>query len=268
MLITLYGPDSYRRLSKLKEIVDAYNSKEGNLSRERFDLREKDSLDKLKGFLGSQSIFSPKKLAILDEPFESTHTKELKELLKEQVESSDTTVLINTTKKQSAPFKFLEEKPNKFEEFASLKSTELTKFIKKEAEKAGLSLSTSEISNIATAAGGADTWRIVTELEQMVLTKRAQTASKGQETQPDYFPSINALKRGRSVGDRLSGLEKLLSARRDDPAKVFNMLAFQLGSAKEAQMYADYDVAIKAGKLEYEEVLLAIALGLEFNPLD
>src|SRR3989344_2777896 len=145
MLITLYGADSYRRLRKLREIVDAYTSKQGNLSRERFSLIEKEDLENLKGFLSGQSMFSTKKLVILDEPFEFEDTKALKIILKEYVDSVDTTILINTTKKHPSPFKFIEEKPNKFEEFALLKGKDLRDFIKKEAEKLNISLSAEEI---------------------------------------------------------------------------------------------------------------------------
>ena len=120
MLVTLYGADSYRRLRKLRDIVDAYISKQGNLSRERFSLVEKEDLDILRGFLSGQSMFSTKKLVILDEPFEFEDTKALKIILKEYVDSIDTTILINTTKKHPALFKFIEEKPSKIEEIVLL----------------------------------------------------------------------------------------------------------------------------------------------------
>ena len=38
------------------------------------------------------------------------------------------------------------------------------------------------------------------------------------------------------------------------------MLAYRLRSQKEADILADYDVAVKSGKLEYEEVLLDFVL--------
>ena|SRR3989344_3748032 len=266
MLITLYGADSYRRLRKLKEIVDAYTLKQGNFSRERFPLVEKSDLEGLRGFLSNQSMFNSKKLVILDEPFEFEDLKALKELLKKYAESTDTTILISTIKKHPATFKFIEEKPNRFEEFAPLKGKELTNFIKREADKLNVSLNTEELSSAADFLG-ADTWKIVTELEQIALRRTKKIDTRQFISQPEYFPSLNALKRGTSVEERLVALEKLIGGRGDDPARIFNGLAYQLKNAEEAQMYADYDVAIKAGKLEYEEVLFAIALGMEFNPL-
>ena len=266
MLITLYGADSYRRLRKLREIVDAYTSKQGNLSRERLSLVEKEDLDNLKGFLSGQSMFSTKKLVILDEPFEFEDTKALKVILKEYVDSTDTTILINTTKKHPAPFKFIEEKPSKFEEFALLKEKDLIDFIQKKAERLSIALDAEEIPSIVGSLG-ADTWKIVTELEQIALKRAKKLDAKQFVSQPEYFPSLNTLKGGSSVGERLVALERLIGERGDDPARIFNGLAYQLKNAEEAQMYADYDIAVKAGKLEYEEVLLAIALGLRFNPL-
>lgn len=267
MLVTLYGADSYRRLRKLKEIVNTYTSKQGSFSRERFPLIEKADLDNLKRFLSGQSMFSTKKLVILDEPFEFEDTKSLKEILKDYKDDQDTTILINTTKKHPAPFKFIEEKPNRFEDFSLLKGRDLTNFIQKEADRWNISLNTKEIVSIVDSIGS-DTWKIATELEQIALKKSKRLDVKDFITQAEYFPNLNALKRSNSVADRLIALEKLVGERGDDPGRVFNSLAYQLKNAEEAQVYADYDVAVKAGKLEYEEVLFAIALGLEFNPLD
>ena len=267
MLITLYGADSYRRLRKLKEIVDAYTSRQGSFSKERFPLIEKEDLGNLKRFLSGQSMFSAKKLVILDEPFEFEDTKALKELLKKYKDMDDTTILINTTKKHPAAFKFIEEKPNRFEDFPPLKGRDLTNFIQKETDRWGVSLDGKEITSIIDSLGS-DTWKIATELEQIGLKSKKKLDTKNFAAQAEYFPNLNILKRSVSVGERLIALEKLIGERGDDPARVFNGIAYQLKNAEEAQMYADYDVAVKAGKLEYEEVLSAIALGLRFNPLD
>ncbi|MCR4260985.1 MAG: hypothetical protein NUV96_01450, partial [Candidatus Colwellbacteria bacterium] len=219
MLITLYGADSYRRLRKLKEIVDTYTLKQGNFSKERFPLVEKEDLDKLRGFLSGQSMFSSKKLVILDEPFEFEDAKALKELLKEHNDSKETTILISTTKKHPATFKFIEEEPNKFEEFALLKGRDLNSFIKKEADRWGVPLEAREISSIADSLGS-DTWKIATELEQIALKAGKKVDAERFTLQAEYFPSLNILKRGGSVGERLVALEKLIGDRGDDPGRV------------------------------------------------
>jgi DNA polymerase III delta subunit len=267
MLVTLYGPDSYRRLQKLKTLVDLFIGKRGNSSYERIRLEDDNGLALLKNFLSSASMFSPKKLVVLDEPFEFATGKEFKVLIKKYEESQDTTIVINTTKKYPATFKFLSEEPSRLEEFPTLKGDKLMSFISKEAKSIDLDLNREDLNLIAESLGG-DTWRIVTELEQLALNKnKNRFGGRDFDTEVDYFPALNALRRGSVVQERLIALEKLMSIRKDDPGRIFNGLAFKPSSADEVDMYANYDVAVKAGKLDYEEVLLSIALGLEFDPL-
>lgn len=264
MLITLYGPDSYRRLKKLSVITDRYLSKVDQLSYKRFSIDKDSGLEELDAFVSSQSIFSPKKLAVLDEPFEDVDNKDLKTLLKRFEDSQDTTIVINTTKKYPAPFKFLGEEPNKLEEFQTLKEAKLEAFIRSEAKNMGIDIESSDMKLLASSFGG-DTWRIITELEQLALKKK--TALQDIEPEISYFANLNTLKAG-AVKDRIVALERILSGRRDDPGRIFNGLAYRLKDKQEANMYADYDVAVKGGKLEYEEVLLAIALDFQFDPLE
>lgn len=267
MLVTLYGPDSYRRLQKLQTLTDLFIEKRGSHGHERIKLDEDSDLEKASNFLASVSMFSPKKLLILDEPFENVKGKDLKALVKDHEESSDVTIILNTTKKYPATFKFLSEDPNKLEEFPKLQGAKLKAFITNKAKELGVSLESKEIDLIAESLG-ADTWRIVTELERLAFAKpRDKFSGKDFDAETAYFPALNTLKRGFTEKERLIALEKLISIRRDDPGRVFNGLAFKPGNEKEADMYASYDVAVKSGKLDYEEVLLSIALGLEFDPL-
>ena len=265
MLVTLFGADSYSRLNRLNELTKAYLKKHGNLAHERFSLSEDDdSFDRFREFTASQSIFNTKKLVILDEPFAYSKTKELKEILKRYVDSQDQVVIINSTKKYPTPYKFLTEKPSKAEEFSPPEGKELTDFIKTEAEIRGLKLSDRQVNAIAGVLGK-DTWRISTELDQFALSMKVPA----EIYQPEivYFSVLNQLKYGSSPRERLPALEKMLTVRRDDAGRVFNSLAFRLTSEDEARMYADYDLAVKSGRLEYEEALFAVALGLRFNPL-
>lgn len=264
MLVTLFGADSYNRLARLNELTAAYLKKHGNLAHERFSLSEEDGFDSFREFMGSQSIFDTKKLVILDEPFEYSKTKELKETLKRYIDSKDQIIIINSTKKYPPPYKFLTESPSKVEEFKAPEGKDLVSFIRSEAKNRGIELSAGQIEAIANTFGK-DTWRISTELDQFELLKSVSTDSYQPEIA--YFGVLNQLKGGYSPKDRLPALEKILTVRRDDAARVFNSLAYRLRSADEAKMYADYDLAVKAGRLEYEEVLLAVALGLRFNPL-
>jgi hypothetical protein len=64
--------------------------------------------------------------------------------------------------------------------------------------------------------------------------------------------------RGKEVSGRLRALETLL-AQSDPAAKIFNILASQW--KEKTLQIADYDFAVKSGKLEYEEAVLDLVLG-------
>ena len=63
----------------------------------------------------------------------------------------------------------------------------------------------------------------------------------------------------RTVGRRLFWLEDLIMTK-EEPAYLFNLLAYQ-AQGKDLGRFAEYDVSIKSGGLEYEEALLAFVLG-------
>lgn len=257
MLITLYGPDSYRRLRKLNEILDTYREKYTGFSHERFNLAEEETLDRLKNFVSTRSMFDSVRLVILDNILDHPSKKELKELLKANTETKDITIIINLDKNPPATHKFLLEKGATSQEFSKLKGEKMVAFIKQTADRYKLKLDAQTIRLLADTFGG-DTWGLVTEVEQMSHSTNYTT-----EVQPstDYFGLVNSIKHGDNLKKRLVALEIILSDRKDEPARVFNTLAYRPSSESEANRYADYDVKIKSGKLEYEEVLLELALG-------
>ena len=270
MIILLYGPDSYRRLKKLSEIVEAYRSKYTGFSHERFDLGEEDSFPKFLDFSTSRSMFDPVKLLVLDNILASDAPNELKEILKTYREIKDTTIVINLDNKPPVKLQFLLEKPVQVQEFPAPKEENLAGFIKKTAGAHGLKLDEETVAYLADSFGS-DTWALATEIERLALSSNGGAASAKEiiEKKPtkDYYPLINAVKWGRSRKERLVALERILSERRDEPARVFNTLAYRLKDEKEAKLFADYDVAVKSGKLEYEEILLDLALGPDYFEL-
>ena len=59
---------------------------------------------------------------------------------------------------------------------------------------------------------------------------------------------------------RLVDLE-ILFGHQEEPVKIFNILATSyLNTVFSLQKLADYDAAIKSGKLDYEEALVDLAL--------
>jgi hypothetical protein len=63
--------------------------------------------------------------------------------------------------------------------------------------------------------------------------------------------------RSSDMRNRLSALEMLL-ATGDPPPKIFNILAAQW--REKTREMAEYDFAVKSGKLEYDDALLALVL--------
>ncbi|MDD5710562.1 MAG: hypothetical protein PHV43_00455 [Candidatus Colwellbacteria bacterium] len=265
VITTLYGEDSYRRLKKLNELISFFVQKRGACSHERLSLEKEEDFQRLESFVSTPPMFGPKKLLILDNPFQYADTKKLKSILRSRANTDDINVIINTEKKFASAFKFLTELPNIFYEFGKLQGKELDKFIRGQASELSLELTQPSITKIKDFLGS-DTWRIATELERLSLTKG--TNIEGGKTAVNYFFNINEIKKGGTVGQRVVALEELLSGGRYDAERLFNGLAFRLNSETEAEMYADYNTAVRAGRLDYEEVLVAVSLGLKFNPLN
>lgn len=264
MLIFLYGADSYRRIQKLNEIVEAFRKKQSSFSHERFDLSSDEEFLKFKNFAGNRSIFDAVRLAILDGFLPPAggppRLKELKNILKANHQSEDLIIILNSANKP-AGFALLLKKPTKIQDFPILKAAEVAGLINETSKKLGLKLDNRTAKILAQTFGG-NTWGIATELEKMSLANsQVKPALSIHKPADNFFQLVNTLKYGRSLSDRLVALEIILSDRKDEPAKVFNMLAYRLRSQEEADTLADYDVAVKSGKLEYEEVLLDYALG-------
>ena len=111
MIIYLYGPDSYRRQKKLKEIVTKYKQKHSAVTVERFDLGEESDLLQLRDFIKNQSLFDSFKLAIVSIGIGGNFGNDFAEFLKSQLESEKTILLLLADKELSKEFKFLLKKP-------------------------------------------------------------------------------------------------------------------------------------------------------------
>jgi len=263
MIITIYSKDSYRRIKALKEIINSYLEKYSAYY--RFDLPEVGDLGDIKSVLSTNSMFSDKKLIVIDNPFANKPKKELKDILKDTSKTKDTVIVLNTDKKIPAGLPFLKKEPNLYKEQEDLGGESLKRFILREAKELGVSLTQKDIDSLE-ETHGKDTWAIVKELEHASLrdTPKLNISSFGESF--DYFKNLNTFRRGYSTEQRMTALENLLVGRKDEAARIFNGIAFRPSNEKEALTLASYDILVKSGKLDYEEVLLAIALDLELEP--
>ncbi len=250
MLIYLYGTDSYRRGKKLKRLVSAFTAKHQRALRLEIDFREEGGETAFRNFLEEQSLFGGPKLAIATGTEEAS--KELADLLKGIAHEKGVMVIVLSEKKLGAPLLFLTREPVASEEFQPLKGMALKAFIEEEARGRNVRLSPEEARALSEECGG-ETWAIVTELDKIALGK----VFSSPEPPPQFFPLIQILKSGRDLKARLSALAYLLE--NEESAAVFNITA-SLADQKLKVKMADYDIAVKSGKLEYPEALLDLAL--------
>ncbi|MDO8601759.1 MAG: hypothetical protein Q7R62_01325 [bacterium] len=253
MIIYLYGPDTYRRNQVLRETIkNNYEKKHSGLTVREFSFELEDALENLTTFLTSGSLFDSTKLAILTEP-EKAKPKALANLLNEYADDKNKTIVVVADKKLTKEFAFLLEKPCKAQEFSPLDRPHMLSFLKKEAEQLGFLNIDAKILNTLVDAYGEDTWSAMTEMESIAQGKKFEAP----QAIPAFFPLIQGVKGSGSVSRQLGALHQLLE--HHDVPMVFNMIASMSDASTKIQM-ADYDVAIKSGKLDYPEALLDFVL--------
>ncbi len=253
MIFYLYGPDTYRRNQVLRETIrNNYEKKHSGLTVREFAFDEEDVLEQLATFLSSGSLFDSTKLAIITEP-EEAKPKAFANFLNEHVEDKNNTIVVVADKKLTKEFAFLLEKPVKSQEFGLLDRPHMLSFLKKEAERLGFPSVTVATLNSLVDVYGEDTWSAVTELEGIMHGKHFEPP----QSIPDFFPLIQGVKGSGSASRQLAALFHLLE--HHEAALVFNMIASMADASTKMQM-ADYDVAIKSGKLDYPEALLDLVL--------
>jgi DNA polymerase III delta subunit len=276
MIIFLYGPDDYRRTQKKKAIIAEFEKKRSGLGIASFDFDEygeKEGLDAFGGFLRNRPIFEAARLAVVENAFE-IDAKKLAAVLAPIISEKGLQVLIVERDKPVKALAFLLEKPVLSQKFEALVGAELVSFIKEEGKKRGIAFADSAAAFLATVYVG-QSWAAVTEIEKLASLKGAPVDASGAEktgfatitrrdldafdleAAPNYWALLNGMK-SFDIHNRMQALETLLGIN-DPPAKIFNILSAQAGE-KIGRMAA-YDLAVKSGKLEYEEALVDLALG-------
>lgn len=261
MIIFLYGADDYRRSERKKFYIEEYKKKHANLGMEIFDLSEGGQFEKFQAFIKNRSIFDPFKMAIIERVFEDSSRDSIAALKSLMPSGKETTVLISEGKAPTKEFSFLLKDPVRAEEFPSLEGAAWTDFIRGEAKRRGLSLSAPAARFLAEAYQG-DSWRLTTELEKLGFLDGGAPIDVqdlerfGLELAPNFWFLVNNL-RSLDWRQRLASLERMF-VEQESGAKIFNILSAQWPEKLPAM--AAYDIAVKSGKLEYEEALLDLAL--------
>lgn len=267
MVILLYGLDDYRRQKNLEKTRDNYLEKYGLVSADFFDLENEGGFSQFKNFFHQGNLFGMKKMGILKNisTLNKEEAEQLKTLLKEAVESEETTLIVSEAD-IAGNFQFIEEKAAKKFHYPELESGKMEFFIKKESEERKINL-TPETIRLMSKIFNKDTWSLITELEKMEFLENKtpitpvileQTVSWFEE--PEIFRFIDSVSKNHKANFKIPLLENIF-LNKEEPAKIFNIFASrQYLDFETIKKLADYDVEIKSGKIDYETALLDLAL--------
>lgn len=260
MIIFLYGEDSFRRKRKYTEIISEFIAKNGKLGFSEFSAEE---VDKFLETIKSKSLFSPRTLISIKDIDISAFSSDIKKVFEStllRILDSTTTVVLIASMQTSLPTEIplLSNDAVKSQEFINLSKEKLIFFVEKEATKKSVKLSLEDIQSLIASVSG-DLWSINSELDKLVSAKSYSPVFSNQAT-PGYFELLNTVKYNRAREQKLIALEIILYKLKEDPARVFNGLAYSsprgIAPEKWFSVMADYDIAVKSGKMDYEEALL------------
>lgn len=258
MVIFLYGPDDYRRAQKRKELAAEFLKKRSEQGIGVFDLAEEGAFANLEEFLANQQLFESAKFAVLENAFEAESAR-LAKMIQPFVENKTITVFLSEREKPVKALAFLLKKPVLFQEFKNLTGELFERFAVLEAKKNGVVFDPAALRHLAAVFAG-NSWGLATEIQKLAglatkITKRDLDAFDF-EIAPAYWPLVMGV-RSFDMRNRFSSLETLF-AQGDPPPKIFNILASQW--REKTHELAEYDFAIKSGKLECDDALLALIL--------
>lgn len=248
MILYFYGSDTYRLRRYAAKVAGEYEKKHG-IKPVAFDVERADFLTGLTEFCAARSLFVSKRCGIVD--VSADQPKELKPLLKSIALDKEITLILVSDHKLPKEFDSVLKEAT-LKEFEPLSGAKVLSFVKEEAAQLGLSVNDTMIREVVGALGE-DLWLIMSELEAVSFGKQFEAP----RNTPAFFPLIQGMKGGGVIGKQLGTLYHLLE--HHEPAMVFNMIASMADASTKMQM-ADYDVAIKSGKLDYPEALVDLVL--------
>lgn len=228
--------------------------------------------EKMRAFLEQPSIFSDSKLAVVCETGEVEEKDEKKWIgvLKRELETDKTFLIVLDRKKPKKAFQFLTTSPVRAQEFPELSGATLSAFLKKECEIRNLNF-LPEAFRLFTEAllqGGEPGWNAIHHLDRLRFLAKKNSSIEKKDIEKLLPISITgelfALVKGFMYAtDRKTALVALeRSLHQADSAYVFNFAA-SLARGSVLLAFSEYDIAIKSGKLGYEEALADFVLGGE-----
>jgi DNA polymerase III delta subunit len=262
----------YRKNAKLQELL-RINKEKGRVDVRQFDFEETpDAWREAVDFLHQPSLFASteksKTLVIrnnasVDEKGEKIWAK----ILKEYAALSQPILILTDGKKPKKLFDFLLRDPVKSYEYGELLGVRLEAFIKKEAETRGVQFTPEALKLFLhyLEAHPDSTWRGIQEVEKLSCAKLAMPlslmslrSSLSWNSREEVFQMARELMNEKGKGRKIKILEMML-LQKEAPGYLFNSLAYQVRGS-DAVRFAEYDLRVKSGNAEYEEVLLEFVL--------
>ena len=267
MVIYLYGPDSYRRQKKLRALISEYKKKYPNLDFFSVDLEEEpNDWEKVKNFLNQPSMFVDSKVAVVQNPC-VVKQKEWITTIISFLDKEKTFLLFSEEKRPPKDFAFLLESPARAQEFRVLAGRQLEMFVREEAEARGIKFTPDALTFFIGFLELEEerSWIAVTELDRLSFLKHTQPLSQSElEIYINHSLKLEVFRIAKEIISaedwkrRISLLEQMF-LQRESGAHIFNSLAYISRGSKLVAL-ADYDIAVKSGKMEYEEALLRFVL--------
>lgn len=277
MIIYLYGPDSYTRNRKLREVTSEYRKKRGTL-----DFLEVDLEDELSGwelardFLEQPSMFVRSKMVVIRHNNLVVTSKELEKgeidswvgVLVEVSEKKDVFIVVVDEDGPEKDFDFFLRRPVVAQEFEELSGKKLDFFVQIEAKRHGIIFDEKALRFfrdylMSFRERGAIA---VNELEKIFLTGQAGPISSdflgqiiGWTKKDESFGLVSGFLRANTLSQRMIYLATLF-LRNEEPRYLFNLFCSFAREREDVLALARYDEMIKGGSLEDEIALLDLAL--------
>lgn len=262
MVIVLFGPDSYRRVAKQQELIAAYRAKHEHADLFSVDLADDpESWVKARDFLRQPSMFVDSKVLLVREPA-AVEKKEWAAALADAVDAKGVIVMLSAEADPGEGLPFLKDRSVERQEFREFEGRALEAFVLCEAHTRGFTFEPSALRFFLNylESFSSRSARVLSEFEKIALGKFTMPIARADIVAlVRWLPSEEITFGTRMVGGgdsalaRLSALEGLFLGG-ESPARLFNLIAYQV-SGSVASVLALYDIAIKSGKLEYEEAL-------------
>lgn len=184
MVFFLYGNDTFRSLRKLTEIVAKYRSKyKSGFNLLKTEANE-EGFEKLKDRIETISMFSEKKLIIIEDLLSTNRTiqEKFQKYLKEKniFKAENVSVVFFERKspdKRLKMFKELLKNSFKKQEFSELSTMKVKSFINEEIEKIGGKIEPIAVENLVMFFGN-DLWQIENEIQKLIAFKNGEIITK------------------------------------------------------------------------------------------